>query len=87
MHLPQEATEKSLLTEDTAEPSFYPRILALRRYSHFCAFLRDDLEACRTETERKVVLSVLLTTRLRIRELAASLNLLAGKGQDAVHAS
>ena len=76
MHLAQEATEMSSVTEDTVERSFHPRFLALKRYSQFYEFLRNELEACRTETERKVILSGLLTTQLRIQKLAAALNLL-----------
>ncbi len=44
-------------------------LLALERYSRFYHFLCDELRACRTETEKKTVLSVLLTTRIQINRL------------------
>ena len=87
MHLAQEVTEMSSVTEDTVEPSFYPRFFALKRSAQFYHFLRDELEACRTETERKVVLSLLLTTKLRIEHLAAFLNLREDNEPDAIRAS
>jgi len=87
MYLAQEAAEMSTITEDTVEPSFYPQLFALKRSWQFYEFLRNELEACRTETERKVILSVLLTTQLRIENLAASLNLLDENGQGTARAS
>ena len=80
MYLSQEATAIPSLAEDRVERSFHPEIFALKRQSQFYDFLRDELQACRTETERRVILSYLLATKVRIKRLAESLNLLEEEG-------
>ena len=75
MFLSQEAVKVSCSGEDRAEEPFLFGLLALKRQSQFHDFLLHELLACRTETEKKVVLSVLLTTKVRMRRLAESLNL------------
>jgi len=87
MNLAQETTEMSFVTEDTVEPSFYPQLFALKRSAQFYDFLRNELGSCRTETERKVVLSVLLATQVRIQNLVVSLKLLGETERGTVRAS
>ena len=75
MFLSQEAVKMPCSGEDRAEEPFPFGLLALKRQTQFHDFLVHELRACRTETERKVVLSVLLTTKVRMNHLAESLNL------------
>lgn len=70
----QEAVKVPCSGENAAERPFPPELLALKRYSQFYKFLRDELETCRTETERDVVLSALLTAQMQIRRIESRLN-------------
>jgi hypothetical protein len=75
MALLQEAEEMPFFGENVARRPFPSELLALKRHSQFYEFLRDELETCRTETERDVVLSTLLKTQMEIRGLVKKLNL------------
>ena len=75
MFLSQEAVKMPCSGEDEAERPFPSGLLALKRQTQYHDFLVHELWACRTETERKVVLSVLLTTKVRMKRLAEALNL------------
>ena len=75
MFVSQEAVKMPRSREDRAEEPFPFGLLALKRQTQFHDFLLHELLACRTETERKVVLSVLLTTKVRMQRLTESLNL------------
>lgn len=75
MALSQQAEKVPFMGEVLAERPFPPELLALKQGSQFYAFLRDELEACRTDTEREVVLSALLKTQMEIRRLVERLNL------------
>lgn len=74
MFLSQQAVRIPCSREDGAENRFPSGLLALKRESQFHDFLLHELRACRTETERKVVLSALLTTKVRMKHLVESLN-------------
>ena len=75
MVLSQEAEQIPLVGQNEAERPFPSELLALKRNSQFYEFLRDELEPCRTETERDVILSTLLKTQMEIRGLVKKLNL------------
>ena len=75
MVLSQEAERIPCVGENPAERPFPPELLKLKRHSHFYQFLRDELETCRTETERDVVLSALLKAQMEIRRLVKELSL------------
>jgi len=64
-----------LFGENTERRPFPSELLALKRHSRFYEFLRDELETCRTETERDVVLSALLKAQVELRRLGKELNL------------
>jgi len=82
MYRSQEAVKMTCFLENAAEGSFHPETFALKRHSQFYDFLRDELQACRTKTERTVILSYLLATKVRIKRLAESLNLLEEEGEE-----
>ena len=75
MALSQEADKLPFFGENAAQRPFPSELLALKRHSQFYEFLRDELETCRTDTERDVVLSALLTAQMQIRRLEKKLNL------------
>ena len=79
MYLSQETTEMYPRAEDTVERPFHTQLLQLKRQCQFSDFLRQELRACRTETERGVVLSALAKSRARMVQIARGLNLLEGK--------
>jgi hypothetical protein len=61
--------------ESAVRTPFPSELVELKRHSQFYEFLRDELETCRTETERDVVLSTLLKAQMEIRRLVKKLNL------------
>ena len=76
MVLSQEAERMPFVRENAAERPFLSELMELKRYSHFYQFLRDELETCRTETEREVVLSALLKAQMHVRRLVRKLHLI-----------
>lgn len=75
MALSQEAEKMPFFGEHAPGRPFPSELLALKRHSQFYEFLRDELETCRTETERDVVMSALLKAQMEIRRLGKELNL------------
>ena len=75
MALSQEAEKMPFFGEHAPGRPFPPELLALKRHGRFYEFLRDELETCRTETERDVVLSALLKAQMQVRRLANKLKL------------
>ena len=75
MTLSQQAEKMSFLGENAVRRPFPSELLELKRHSQFYEFLRDELETCRTDTERDVVLSTLLKAQVEIRRLVKKLNL------------
>jgi len=75
MTVPQEAVRMPLTGENAAPRPFPPGLLELKRTCHFYRFLCDEMETCRTDTERDVVLSALLTAYLKIRRRVKELGL------------
>ena len=74
MALSQQAETMFHCGENAVRRPFPPELLELKRHSQFYKFLRDELETCRTETERDVVLSTLLKAQMEIRRLLKNLN-------------
>lgn len=74
MALSQQAETMPFFEENAVRWPFFSELLALKRHSRFYEFLRDELETCRTETERDVVLSALLKAQMEIRRLVKKLN-------------
>ena len=74
MALSQQAETMPFFGENAVLRPFPSELLALKRQSQFFRFLRDELETCRTETERDVVLSALLKAQMEIRRLVKNLN-------------
>jgi hypothetical protein len=70
-----EAERMASFGKSVAADLFSPEFLELKRYCHFYQFLREELEICRTDTEREVVLSALLTAQLKIQKLVKDLEL------------
>jgi hypothetical protein len=75
MALSQEAEKTPFFGENAVRRPLPSELLALKRHSQFYEFLRDELETCRTETERDVVLSALLKAQMEFRRLVKKLNL------------
>ena len=75
MALSQAAEKTPFLGENAAGRLFPPELLALKQHCQFYEFLRDELETCRTETERDVVLAALLKAHVEIRRLVKKLHL------------
>lgn len=75
MALSQEAEKIPFFGENAVRRPFPSELLALKRQSQFYEFLRDELETCRTKTERDVVLSTLLKAQMEIRRLLKKLSL------------
>jgi len=75
MALSQQAEKMSFFGENAVRRPFPSELLALKRQSQFYEFLRDELETCRTKTEKDVVLSILLKAQMEIRRLVKKLNL------------
>jgi len=71
----QEAETIPLFGANATARPFPSELMALKRHSQFYEFLRDELETCRTETERDVVLSALLKAQMEIQRLVKKLNL------------
>lgn len=69
MIAPQAAQSLPRLGQEKAEVPSPGELLALRRRLHFSTFLREELERCRTDIEREVVLSALLATQVQIRRI------------------
>ena len=76
MYLSQGAEKLSNRLEDPVEePSYcYPELLALIRHDHFVQILRDEWDLCRTQAEKEVVFSALVTAKAQIRRLERKLN-------------
>ena len=75
MALSQQAEQMPFFGENVARRPLPSELLALKRHSQFYEFLRDELETCRTDTERDVVLSALLKAQMEIRGLVKELSL------------
>lgn len=75
MALSQEAETMPFSGENAVQNPPPSELLTLKRNSQFYEFLRDELETCRTETERDVVLSALLKAQMEIRRLVKKLDL------------
>ena len=75
MALSQEAEKIPFFRENAVRRPLPSELLTLKRKSQFYEFLRDELETCRTETERDVVLSALLKAQMEIQRLVKNLNL------------
>jgi hypothetical protein len=71
----QEAETIPFSGQGATARSFPPELVALKRSCQFYRFLRDELETCRTETEKEVVLSALLTAQMNVERLVRSLRL------------
>jgi len=84
MALSQQAEKMPFFGENVARRPLPSELLALKRHSQFYEFLRDELETCRTDTERDVVLSALLKAQMEVRRLVKKLNLpfAAGDGKN-----
>jgi hypothetical protein len=84
MALSQQAEKMPFFGENVARRPLPSELLALKRHGQFYEFLRDELETCRTDAERYVVLSALLKTQMEIRRLEKKLNLpfAAGDGKN-----
>jgi len=76
MYLSQEAEQlPNLLEGPIEEKSYcYPELLALKRDEQFIRFLRDEWCLCRTQAEKEVILSALVTANAQMRQLEKRLN-------------
>jgi hypothetical protein len=81
MIAPQPGNSVPFFEENVADRPAPPELLALQRQLHFHAFLREEMEACRTETEKEVVLSALAATRVRMARLLRRIKLLSEESQ------
>ena len=75
MTAPQAMEGASFFKENSAATPFTPELLELKRDCYFYRFLLDELETCRTDTEREVVVSALLKAQLNIQRLVKKLDL------------
>ena len=82
MALSQQAETMPFFGENAVRRPFPSELLELKRHSQFYKFLRDELETCRTETERDVVLSAFLKAQMEIRRLVKQLNLPFADGDE-----
>jgi hypothetical protein len=75
MNLAYEDRELPRRRDKTFAGFLPPEILELKRLVLFHEVLLEELRACRTETEKKVVLSLFLTAKVQMTRLAWSLGL------------
>lgn len=81
MYLPEETVEIHSGMDNPLAEASDPSFRQLRRENLFARFLREELSACRTETEREVVLAALLASKVRILHLTKALILREKQGQ------